>query len=90
MNENERLKDKLLSDKNGEIDNAVWEAVRAMAAEEPEWNMFIIGQIEEFIDSLLDKCGIPACWPWENESGTVCCLTDEACRNCPHRTEVKA
>lgn len=85
MDQNEIMKDKLLVERNDAIDNAVWEAVVAMAATEPEWDMQIVGPIEEFIKATLEKHGIPTCWPWENENGTVCCLTDEVCAHCPYK-----
>jgi hypothetical protein len=67
MDQNEIMKDKLLVERNDAIDNAVWAAVLEMAAEEPDWDMQIVGPIEEFIVKILGMCGIPSCWPWEDE-----------------------
>lgn len=85
MDQNEIMKDKLLVERNDAIDNAVWAAVLEMAAEEPDWDMQIIGQIEEFIVKILGMRGIPSCWPWEDEDETVCCLSEDACAHCPHK-----
>ena len=83
MNTPEKLRDKLLCDRNDDIDNAVWNAVATMASKEIDWDMEIIGRVEEFIESVLAYKGIGVCHPWEDEDETLCCCGEEPCPYCP-------
>lgn len=78
----EKLRDTLLCEHNGMIDNAVWEAITSMAAGELEWDMEIIGRVEEFIEKILDLKGIPVCHPWEDEDEVLCCCGEDSCPVC--------
>lgn len=66
--------ERFLIERNDDIDNAVFAAICSLVHEdeEIEWNMEIIGEIEDKIESMLIKRGIITCHPWYDEDGNIC------------------
>ena len=78
----EELREELLCDENDRIDNAVWNAISSMVVGEIEWDMALIGPVEDFIEKILTMKGIPVCHPWEDEDGVLCCCGQDSCPHC--------
>lgn len=81
--------DDLLCEAGDEIDNAVFDAICAMTVKKPEWDMSIIGEVEDAIEEILKRHNIPVCRPWENEDGHIChSIPEERCKHCPRHAAV--
>ena len=76
--------DDFLCERNDEIDNATFEAIRAFAQPyaELDWSMNLIGAVNDFIESLLLEHNLPVCHPWHGEDGTICHKTIDRCKYC--------
>lgn len=71
----------LLCATGDEIDNAVFDAIQALSLEELEWDMSLIGEVSEFIESLLSERNLKPCHPWQDEDENICYST---CSRCPY------
>lgn len=71
-----------LTERNDAIDNAVFEAICSLVHESCalEWDMEVIGEIEDVIESSLIKKGIITCHPWCDEDENICYKIDR----CPY------
>ena len=76
--------DDFLCERNDEIDNATFEAIRALAQPyaELDWSMNLIGAVNDFIESLLLEHNLPVCHPWHDEDETICHKTIDRCKYC--------
>lgn len=76
--------DGFLCERGDEIDNAVFEAIQAIAHPETEveWSMELIGAVNDFIENLLLAHHLPVCHPWHNEDETICYKTADRCKHC--------
>lgn len=74
---------RFLTERNDTIDNAVFDAIRSLVHEdgEVEWNMGIIGEIEDTIESMLIERGIITCRPWYDDNKNICYKVDR-CYHC--------
>lgn len=79
----DRYADNFLCERNDEIDNATYEAICTMADsdDEVEWSMELIGEINEFIENLLEEHGIPTCHPYYADD-VICYKTADRCKHC--------
>lgn len=79
--------DNLLCEAGDIIDNAVFEAIQSIAhkKEQLEWDMSLIGEVSDFIETLLAERGINTCHPWQDEDECICYATSERCGYCEYR-----
>ncbi len=75
--------DDFLCDRGDEIDNAVFDAICALAQPdtEVEWSMEMIGAVNDFIESMLTDHKIPTCYP-HHENDVICYKTANRCKHC--------
>lgn len=88
MKMNDEKFEDFLCDKNDEIDNAVFEAIAAMAprGEEPaEWDQHYIGEIADYIEGIMEKNKLHNCHPaYVGEDEEVPCYrSEDRCKWCP-------
>ena len=78
-----------LTEKNDEIDNAAFALIQALAGEEAEWDMEIIGDIVDFADVLLIEHGYEVCHPYYEGDDRTACYKGKDCTNveCPLRNK---
>lgn len=71
--------ERFLSERNDTIDNAVFAAICSLVHEgsEIEWDMNMIGEIEDAIESLLIERGVNICHPWHDENENICYRVDK-------------
>lgn len=74
---------RFLTERNDAIDNAVFDAIRSLVHEdgEAEWDMEIIGEIEDTIESMLIERGVITCRPWHDDNENICYKVDR-CYHC--------
>lgn len=84
INEKVVKDDDLLCESGDRIDNAVFEAIKSIAhdGEKLEWDMSLIGPVNDFIEGLLTERGIDACYPWQDEDECICYATSDRCKYC--------
>lgn len=82
--------DDLLAEAGDRIDNAVAYAVMTFMPEgKVEWNMGVIGDVEDTICSTLESEGFGSCHPWQGEDNdseeSFICYShcEEKCEYCP-------
>lgn len=82
--------DDLLAEAGDRIDNAVAYAVMTfMPKGKDEWNMGVIGDVEDTICSTLESEGFGSCHPWQGEDNdseeSFICYShcEEKCEYCP-------
>lgn len=80
-----------INERNDVIDNAVFDALQAIADEEVEWDMEIIGEVADFAERMLAENKVKTCRPWydipeieHKEDETPCYKTEERCEFCTH------
>lgn len=73
-----------LCESGDRIDNAVFEAIKAVAynSSDVDWDMSIIGEITDLIEDTLIECGVNTCHPWQDENECICYSTAEKCSFC--------
>lgn len=76
--------DDLLCTAGDEIDNAVFRAIFALSPPQSglEWDKSLIGEAADAIKSVMERHGLKACHPWQNEDGTICYRTGDHCSYC--------
>jgi len=70
--------EKFLTNKNDVIDGTVFEAIRSLIqdGDNVEWNMQIIGEVTDTIESMLIERGFETCHPWYDEDENICYKVD--------------
>ena len=79
-----RQDDDLLCSAGDEIDNAVFAAILSLSPSEnrPEWDMSLIGEATDAIESVMERHGLKVCRPWQDEDETICYCTEDRCKYC--------
>lgn len=73
-----------LTDAVDRIDNAAWEAIKAVthSPADLEWDMSIIGEVCDQIEETLKAHGIPTCYPFHLDEETICYASCDRCAHC--------
>ena len=78
------IDDVLLCESGDRIDNAVFDAIVAIALDGKslEWDMSLISEVSYFIEEILTARNIATCRPWQDENEQICYSTSERCKYC--------
>lgn len=94
MNRRKDIFESLLCDRNDEIDNATYALINLIvtnnheADDGIEWDMQLIGEVEDFIEDLLRKNGVEPCRPYyEGEDEIPCYLGSDCSKKCEFRKQ---
>lgn len=72
--------DGFLCNKNDDIDNAAYELLCSIAANEKvDWDMQIIGQLVDYTEGLLLKHGYDTCHPYYEGDTEIPCYLGKDC-----------
>ena len=80
--------DNFLCSRGDDIDNAVFDAIKAVAhaPEGVEWDMSIIAPVTQCIEDILHDRGVNTCHPWKDENEIICYCNDDRCSHCTKST----
>lgn len=88
------MKHTFITERNDEIDNAVFQAIQSIHHHNTTdlvWNMSLIGEVADYIESLLQKCGFPTCHPWyyDADEEIPCYDSCDRCAHCQRSVDTK-
>lgn len=68
----EKMNKNGMTERNDEIDNQVHDLLCTMANKRIDWNMELIGRVEECIEKILPEYNIHVCHPGFLDEGLLC------------------
>ena len=51
---------------------------------DPEWDMAIIGDVNDAIEYELQKMGVATCYPYQDDDECICYMQEGRCAHCTH------